>query len=492
MRSTIECGTVAVLGLVLLTAAAEPSHADCLPAEAAKLLAPDGATGDVFGESVSIAGNTVVIGSVYDDHPGATDAGSAYVFVLSGGVWTQQAKLTAADPAASDYLGAAVSVSGDTAVIGATGDDHAGGTDAGSAYVFVRSGTVWAQQAKLTASDAATSDGFGSAVSVSGDTAVIGVLADSHAGGVYAGSAYVFVRSGGVWTEQAKLIASDAAASDYFGVSVSIFGDTAAIGAFGDDLTGGTNAGSAYVFTRSGGAWTQQAKLTASDAAAFDSFGASVSVFGDTVIVGAYEDDHAGGTNAGSAYVFVRSGGTWTQQTKLTASDAAASDVFGRSVSISGDKAVVGAYGDDQGSGAYAGSAYLFVRSGTVWSQQSKLTASDAAASDVFGVSVGISGDRAAVGANHDDNSGGTDAGAAYVFDLNCPTPAEMNCDQAVDLLDVDAFVLALIDPAAYVNIYPDCNILNGDIDCSGVVDGLDIAPFVNCLLSGSGCPSCP
>ena len=138
-------------------------------------------------------------------------------------------KLLASDAAADDSLGVSVSVSGDTAVIGADSDDHAGGTNAGSAYVFVRSGGIWTQQAKLAASDAASGDVFGCSVSLSDDTAVIGAFLDSHAAGSGAGSAYVFVRSGGVWTQQAKLTASDAAAGDYFGGPVSISGDTALI-----------------------------------------------------------------------------------------------------------------------------------------------------------------------------------------------------------------------------------------------------------------------
>ena len=156
----------------------------------------------------------------------------------------------------------------------------------------------------------------------------------------------MFVRSGGAWTQQAKLTASDAAADDRFGISVAVAGDTAVVGAFLDDTLAGTDAGSAYVFVRSGGAWTQQAKLTASDAAADDPFGDSVAVAGDTAVVGALDDTLAG-TDAGSAYVFVRSGGAWTQQAKLTASDAAADDQFGYSVAVAGDTAVVGAYFDD-------------------------------------------------------------------------------------------------------------------------------------------------
>ena len=182
--------TAVLTGLALM-GAARPAHAQCDPQELAKLLASDAAMDDLFGFSVSFSGDTALIGAMYDSHAGGTSAGSAYIFVRSAGVWTQQAKLTASDAAASDYFGISVSVSGDTAVIGASGDDDADASS-GSAYVFVRSGGVWTQQAKLAASDAAASDYFGHSVSVSGDTAVIGAYYDDHAGGIGAGSAYVF------------------------------------------------------------------------------------------------------------------------------------------------------------------------------------------------------------------------------------------------------------------------------------------------------------
>ncbi len=200
-----------------------------------------------------------------------------------------------------DRFGVSVAVDGDTAVIGAYGNDDAG-PESGSAYVFVRNGTTWSEQAKLTASDAATYDRFGDSVAADGDTAVIGAPLDDDAA-PESGSAYVFVRNGTTWNEQAKLTASDAATSDVFGESVAVDGDTAAIGSPLDD-DAGFDSGSAYVFVRSGTTWNEQAKLTASDAAAYDVFGKSVAVGGDTAVVGARLNDDAG-TNSGSAYVYI-------------------------------------------------------------------------------------------------------------------------------------------------------------------------------------------
>ncbi|WP_415407100.1 FG-GAP repeat protein [Sulfurovum sp. CS9] len=376
--------------------------------ETAKLTATLPTAGDNFGYSVSLSGDTAVVGADSNDNSPDLDNGAAYVFTHSGTVWSQQAKLTASDTAAGDQFGHSVSLSGDTAVVGADSKDNSPDQDNGAAYVFTRSGTVWSQQAKLTASDTAGGAYFGCSVAFLGDTALIGAYGDNEA----RGSTYVFTRSGAAWSQQAKLTASDAALSDNFGWSVALSGDTAVVGANYDDHDPEQNNGSAYVFFRSGTVWDQQAKLTASDTAALDQFGYSVSLSGDTAVVGARMDDD-GGNNSGSAYVFTRSGIVWSQQAKLTPSDVLGGQ-FGCSVSLSGDTAVVGArYNNDMGS------AYVFTRSGIVWSQQAKLTASDAGDYDQFGYSVALSGDTAVVGASYDDD-GGSASGSAYLNRFEC------------------------------------------------------------------------
>jgi len=212
------------------------------------------------------------------------------------------------------------------------------------------------------------------------------------------------------WLERQKLVASDGTAGDGFGWSVSINGDYAiiGIGAFLDDYIG-----SAYIFKRTGSSWTEEAKLTASDGTTGDHFGWSVSINGDYAIIGALFDDSA----TGSAYIFKRIGSSWTQQAKLLASDGAAGDVFGYSVSISGDYAIIGTDGDE----STAGSAYIFKRTGSSWTEEAKLTASDGTTGDQFGWSVSINGDYAIIGAYGDDST----TGSAYVFDtLNKPPSA--------------------------------------------------------------------
>jgi hypothetical protein len=383
-----------------------------------QLLASSGAANDYFGHSVAIEGDTALVGAYSDDVGANTDQGSVYVFTRSGSIWTQQAQLTATGGAAGDRFGFSVALSGDTALVGAYFDDIGVNNDRGSAYVFTRTGATWTQQAQLTATGGAANDQFGISVALSGDTALVGAWLDDVGRNSNQGSAFVFTRSGTTWTQQAQLTASDGAADDVFGFSVALSGDTALVGARGDDL--GTNAGqgSAYVFTRSGSIWIQQAQLTATGGAAGDNFGVSVAISGDTALVGAHWDDVGANTDQGSVYVFGRSGTTWTQQAQLTATGGAAGDNFGWSVALSGDMALVGADEDDVGANPAQGSAYVFTRSGTRWNQQAQLTAAGGAEGDRFGMSVALSGDTALVGASLDDVGAASNQGSVWMLDV--------------------------------------------------------------------------
>ena len=352
--------------------------------EQAKLTPSDGAAGDQFGRSVAVSGDTVVVGAFLDDDKD-TNSGSAYVFVEPAVGWglgplSGSAKLTASDGAAGDVFGVTVAISGDTVVVGASGDDD-DGSSSGSAYVFVKPAGGWTgdltEDAKLTASDGAADDLLGFSVAVSGDTVVVGAFSDDDDDkGSNSGSAYVFVEPGGGWTgglaEGAKLTASDGAAGDSFGTSVAVSDDTVVVGANRDDDGDAAfaNFGSAYVFVKPGGGWTESltedAKLRAGDGAHLDEFGRSVAIFGDSVIVGArLGDGNGAAADAGSAYLFVKPSGGWTgnldekDEAKLTASNGADDDRFGRWVAISGDTVVVGATRNDE-NGADAGSAYVF------------------------------------------------------------------------------------------------------------------------------------
>ncbi len=270
----------------------------------------------------------------------------------NGSSWTQQTKLTAGDGAVGDFFGYSVSIDGDYAIVGDhQDDDH--GTKSGAAYIFPRSGSSWTQQTTLTAGDGVAGDFFGYSVSIDGDYAIVGAYQDDD-NGINSGSSYVFHRNGSSWTQEAKLTASDGAKIDNFGYSVSVSGARAIVGAHLDD-DNGRESGSAYVFHRSGSSWSEEDKLTASSSAPLDRFGASVSISGDRVIVGAHREDH-NGTDSGAAYVFRRNGTSWTIETRLTPNDGSAGDLFGFSVSIGGNYSLVGATGVR----SYTGSAYVY------------------------------------------------------------------------------------------------------------------------------------
>lgn len=413
------------LGLVALTAclsilcsaSASPTFGECSPQELAKLAPSDADPNDFFGQSVDVWGDTAVVGATETLGSGGRP-GSAYVFVRSGDTWTQQAKLTASDGASDYTFGIAVAIWGDTIVVGSYRNTHSGAFRAGAAYVFVKPLGGWVdmtETAKLTASDAAANDEFGIDVSIFDDTVLVGAYLDDSEGENDSGSVYVFDKPLSGWTtmtETVKLRADDPGAGDNFGNQVALSSDTAAIGAFNDD-DAGVNAGAVYVFERVSGSWSMQAKLVASDPAPGDLFGDQVALLGDTLLVGVLRDNNT----TGSAYVFGRSGGTWTQQQKLTASDAETGDGFGQALDLSDDTIVIGANFDDHSGFSRAGSAYVFTRhTNGLWTEQFKLLASDPATNDFFGM-VAHWGDTVIVGAPGDDDAG-NHSGSAYVFAL--------------------------------------------------------------------------
>ena len=388
-----------------------------------------GATSTKFGFSVAVAGDIAVVGMPEDDESiSKADSGALLVFARdSNGDWSQAAKLTASDAAADDKFGSSVAFDGATIVVGAPFNDHNSLVDPGSAYVFEKPSTGWAdgtETAKLTAPDAKANDEFGSnAVAVDGDTIVVGAYGRDISTGV----AYVFTKPGTdvngdgsidwedwVSTLTATLTTEGAESGDEFGSSVAIDGNTVVVGASGDDGRSGTEAtdfvGSAFVFVKPNSTgWVSTstaAKLIAETRGNQDYFGRSVAIDGDTIVVGADGQE----TNTGSAYAFTKPGTGWangTETARLTASDGAMNDRFGYSVAVDGDTVVVGAYGN----GGSRGSAYAFTKPASGWAdgtEAAQITASDRAINDRFGSSVAIDGDTIVVGAENND--------AAYVF----------------------------------------------------------------------------
>jgi len=421
-----------------------------------KLISTDAAAGDQFGAAVALQGGVALVGADLDDDAGIS-SGSAYIFEDNGmGNWPQLTKLVANDAAANDRFGTAVAISGNTALVGAIGDN----SNAGSAYLFQDGGT-WSEVDKITASNAMSNDNFGSSVALSGNTALVGAPLGDTASFADVGTAYLFRDDGlGNWQEIANLTASDVASMelDQFGASVTLAGNLALVGAWLDD-DAGLNSGAAYLFEEDGfGNWNQIAKFTASDALPNDNFGFSVALSGNTAIIGAPFGDTTTITDAGAAYLFQDDGnGNWQEIAKLTAADASIFDQFGASVALENDTALVGAFFDGFG----IGSAYLFEDGGNGnWSQVEKFTANDAAANDQFGEAIALDGNTTLIGA-----IGSNGTGAAYVFAQFAA--ADFNEDGDVNGIDLNLWQTGYGTPAGAIH-------MDGDADEDEDVDGRD------------------
>jgi outer membrane protein assembly factor BamB len=403
-----------IVTLLLVGSLSAPGLAQGYPTLLHKLLASDGEAGDECGQSVALAGHLILVGARQDDNDNGIDSGSAHIFDAATG--QQLHKLTPSDGAFGDSFGWSVSLSGNLALVGACFDDD-NGSNSGSAYLF--DATTGQQLHKLSPSDGAAGDFFGWSVSLSGNLALVGAFLDDDNGSA-SGSAYLFDATTG--QQLHKLTPSDGAVDDSFGMSVSLSGDLALVGAPLDGDSGSA-AGSAYLFDVTTG--RQLHKLTANDGSAGDQLGNSVSLSGNLALVGAWVDNNSNGIDSGSAYIFDATIGQ--QLHKLIPSDGAAREEFGMSVSLSGNLALVGAYLDDD-NGSASGSAYLF--DATTGHQLHKLTPSDGAAVDFFGWAVSISGTLALVGAPSDDDKG-TDSGSAYLFQLTNSSPTKISITSA-------------------------------------------------------------
>jgi hypothetical protein len=383
----------------------------------AKLTASDGAAQDSHGFAVAISGDTAVVGAPRNSG-GANlqNRGSAYVYVRnSAGAWTFQQKLAPSDGAATDQFGYSVAINGNTIAVGryntTTGQNRADG----KVYIFTRSGTVWTETQTLQSNDIAQGDLFGNALAFENDTLVVGALNKNNGNNFFQGAVYVFTRTGGAgaFTQQQKLTSSDGVFADFFGYSVAISGDSIIVGA--PSLAGQPNSkGKAYVFTRAGAAWTEQAILQASDGTNGDAFGYAVGISGNTAVVGARLDDVGAVGDQGSAYVFTRSGAAWTQTQQLFGVEPIQrNDTFGGSVAIKGDTILVGAPAHEfVGSIANHGAVYVFNRSGGgQFLRTDKLLHNDPAP-DALGTSLAFDGDSIISGAPSKDSA----RGATYIF----------------------------------------------------------------------------
>lgn len=367
-----------------------------------KLLPIPPAADASFGQTVAIDGNTAVVGAPNEANGGDINVGAAYVFTFDGAAWSQAARLTASDGAAGDLFGTAVAIDDGTIVVGARGQDEFAG-NAGAAYVFTGSGSAWSQADKLLPSSMGD-NAFGFTVAVDGDRIAVGAPY-TGSGTTNSGAAYIFDAGGSGWTETTRLATGGGGAvlSDLFGAAISLSGDLLLVGAYLDNVV--------YAYAYNGSTWAAAGTLKGVDTQSGDQFGYAVAVDGNTAVVGAAQNDTAG-NNSGAAYFFERTGANWVQRTKVAPSGNMPGSRLGWSVALDGDRAIVGARNskglqDKEESGA----SYIYERLGTTWLEVMQLNASAGASFDHFGESVSISGGYVAVGA-----PGHGASGAAYVY----------------------------------------------------------------------------
>lgn len=403
--------------------------------------------GGLYGRSVAVEGNIAVVGEPQAiAGPNSLPQGAAYIFVNNGGVWTQQAELTPADGFSYDFFGFSVSISGNTVAVGAWNHPNSTGNE-GAVYIFVNNGGAWTQSAELIASDGVSSDQFGFSLALKGDSLVVGDPArrinDNQVGG-----AYVFTNNGGVWTQQAELLAADGQSGDVFGLSVSLDGANVLVGApYKTIIADKPQQGLVYVFTQSNGVWSQYTELIAPDGAAGSGFGYSVALSGTTALIGAINALGFGAASPGSVYIWELDFGTWSNSAELQASDASVGDFFGNSVSLdsTNSRFIVGAPNKAFNSNEY-GAAYAFARIGGTWTQQTELTGAQISPGSVFGLSVAIDGTTILVGAPQPVNSS---YGAVYVY-TEAPTQLQITQEPAVGTVGsaIDPVLVQLEDAA--------------------------------------------
>lgn len=389
-------------------AARYPIVIDPLIVDETIVTASDPATNLQFGTTVAIDGDVAVVGA-----PGSDFAvfGAAYVFRRVSGVWTFEQKLSPPAGVAMDEYGASVSVSVDRIAVGAP---ESGFDGPGSVYIYRDNGLTWTLEGDLSALGGAADDEFGRAVSLSGTSVLIGAPGRDEAGSE-SGAAYVYVFDGAAWALQQKLLASGGAAGDRFGAALAHESNTALIGAPLDDFGGGGDRGSVHAFSRSGAVWGAGTVITASDAANGDGFGSAIGLSGDRAVFAAPFSNQRG-TDSGSVYVYSRSGGIWSFSQEITAADTAAFDRFGASVAVSLDNIVIGAPDNDD-DGASSGSVYFFRLSGANFVEAYEHNASDAAAGDGLGEAVAVFPGTIVAGAPFALVGAASDAGKGYFLD---------------------------------------------------------------------------
>jgi len=442
---------LATLAMACTIAFVSPANAQvCDPTPITKLLATDGAQRDRFGWEIDIDADTAII-SAYLDNDNGFDSGSAYIYTRdANGQWSQTQKLTAIDGQPQEFFGYSVAIDGDIAAVGALlATDNA--IQSGAVYIYTRTGNTWNFDTKLVPANPEDLDHFGFKVAIDGQTLVVASDNDDTINGEDSGSVYIYTRDAGTWSLETQLLPADGDPADFFATAIDIQADTLAVGTPNDDDRA-TDAGAVYVYTRDAGIWSFEAKLLASDAADGDWLGISLAIDNNTIVAGATKRDN-NGEDSGAAYVFTRTGTTWFTEATLLAFDGAPNDRFGVSVAVEADTVVVGAPRADE-TGVDSGAVYAYTRYDGIWAHQPKALADDLGPDDRFGRSVAYDNGTLLVGAYFEDQLG-INAGSTYAFDLGCaPCPPDLNHDAALNFFDVSAFLAAFSaqDPIADFN----------------------------------------
>ena len=415
--------------------------------EVARLVADDGARAERFGFAVALDDDTLVVGSRNARVGSNGDEGAVYVYLRTGTTYALQAKLTASDGAANDHFGSAVAIAGDTIAVGSPFHNNPA-ADQGAVYVFTRSGTTWTQRARVAALGGVVNERFGIAVAIGGDTVAVGAPFDSRNANDR-GAVYVFTGSGATWTQQARLVASDGAVADQFGFSVAVSGNAVLAGAPYRDLAGMDDVGGAYVFRRSGSTWTQEQRLLALSSRGEDHFGWAVALEGAEAFVGAPDRDELR-RDQGAVYAYVHTAGIWLQAQKLTVApgDEANDAAFGSALAVESGTLVVGAP-SNRANASHQGLVYTFSGGEGAWVPRQILTAANDSRDAHLGYAVAISGGRIAAGAPDDDiprrdNSSLTnpEQGSVSVFGLLAAVDDHYSVDQGTTLAIAPAGVL--------------------------------------------------
>jgi FG-GAP repeat protein len=391
-----------------------------------KVVASDGAAQDWFGSALAVSGDLAVIGAPNATVNGVTGVGAAYVFRRVNGAWTQVQKLTANDGGVTDRFGQSLALLGQrTLVIGAPLATVNGRTWVGAVYVFTFDGTAWVQRQKILPTDMPAFGTFGKGVALTDKYLLIGAGGAGSNNQHVRGSVYVFSFSanwgGGAWSEAQRVTAPDPDDDTaFFGYPIAISGTTAIVGSYAATVGGNLGQGAAYAYKVKNGAWTQTAKLVASDGQARDNFGIAVALQGKTAFIGAPGNTIHSNVSQGSVYRFEDNGAQWTQSQQLVLQQGTAINWFGSSVAFQNANLLIGAYAIN----SYAGAAYIFGRpsANAPFALKRRISAPDGRPGDVFGYYCALDGNTALVSSWSADVGANVSQGAAYFFVLGGPT----------------------------------------------------------------------